>query len=441
MKEKISKKEFKIVFSLGSVFTLRTFSTFMTLPVIVSYGGNLKDSTGFLLGLAIGIYGLTQAVFQIPIGMISDRFGRKKLIMVGLFIFITGSVVSAFSKSIWGLIIGRALQGSGAISSAMIANISDSIRERNRIKMKVTIGINFFFIFILAIIFSPIITYFVGLRGLFFISSIFAIMSMLIVVFFIPDQKLLTELRSQNRFFKISMKNIIKNHRLMKLNFGICFLHILLISDFTVLPLTISSKGFLPIEKNWKLYLIILFLSFMIALIISTVLEKTKKIKQALLVCTILFIFSEIIFMSSFSRFFIFSFGLQIFLIAFNIMETLIQTLAKKEYFLQQKYIAMGMYYSFQCFGIMIGGILGGWLLEYQGIHSVFILCIIVSLIWIFIGLSFYYPEDTEILDLKVKELNNKRYDLNLMKDRITSEDVIQELLLDKKNENLRQNR
>ncbi|QOJ86339.1 MFS transporter [Candidatus Riesia pediculicola] len=383
----MSKKELKIFFSLGSVFALRAFSMFMTLPAIVSYGRNLKGSTDFLLGLAIGIYGLTQAIFQIFIGSMLDRFGKKKLIIFGLFAFVSGSIVSAFSKSIWGLIIGRAFQGSGTISSSMMTTMSDLIDEKNRIKIMIMIGVNFIFIFLLTIIINPIITYFIGMRGIFFISSIFSIVSILIAILLIPEKSSMQS-KSENYFSMSSIKKVIKNHRLMKLNFGICFLYILLMSNFTVLPSILLNKDSFLIDQNWKLYLVILFISFVITLPISMVLEKKKETKQIFSSCIAIFIISEIMFINFVKNFFLLLISLQIFFIVFGIMENLISTLINKEYCFEYKGTAIGIYSIFQCGGSAVGGILGGWFLEIQGIQSVFILFIITSILWFFINLN-----------------------------------------------------
>ncbi|WP_275384515.1 MFS transporter, partial [Xenorhabdus bovienii] len=184
---KMTPLELRATWGLGSVFSLRMLGMFMVLPVLTTYGLELHGATEALIGIAIGIYGLTQAIFQIPFGLLSDKIGRKPLIIGGLFIFVLGSIIAALSDSIWGIIIGRALQGTGAISAAIMALLSDLTREQNRTKAMAFIGISFGITFAFAIVVGPIITHQIGLNGLFSAIAVLAGCGIFITLFAVPN--------------------------------------------------------------------------------------------------------------------------------------------------------------------------------------------------------------------------------------------------------------
>ncbi|MEX9624795.1 MFS transporter, partial [Proteus mirabilis] len=186
---KMTPLERKATWGLGAVFSLRMLGMFMVLPVLTTYGLQLQHATESLIGLAIGIYGLTQAIFQIPFGFFSDKFGRKSMIVFGLIIFIVGSLIAALSDSIYGIIIGRALQGAGAISAAVMALLSDLTREQNRTKAMAFIGISFGITFALALVLGPILTHIFGLQGLFWGIALLAFGGIMITLITVPNSE------------------------------------------------------------------------------------------------------------------------------------------------------------------------------------------------------------------------------------------------------------
>lgn len=272
---KMTPLERKATWGLGTVFSLRMLGMFMVLPVLTTYGLQLQHATESLIGLAIGIYGLTQAVFQIPFGIFSDKFGRKPMIVFGLIIFIVGSLIAALSDNIYGIIIGRALQGAGAISAAVMALLSDLTREQNRTKAMAFIGISFGITFALALVLGPVLTHIFGLHGLFWGIALLAFGGILITLFTVPNSEHHI-LNRESGFVRGSVKKVLFDPQLLKLNTGIFSLHTLLMAAFVALPLVMNSAG-LAKEKHWIVYLVTMLIAFITVLPFIIYAEKNVK--------------------------------------------------------------------------------------------------------------------------------------------------------------------
>ncbi|MGP1953124.1 MAG: MFS transporter [Arsenophonus sp. ET-KM2-MAG3] len=387
---KMTLKELKATFWLGAVFTLRMLGIFMILPVLTSYGKELKGANELLIGLAIGIYGISQAIFQIPFGLMSDKFGRKQLIILGLLIFIIGSIIAAITDSIWGIIIGRALQGAGAISATIMALLSDLISEKNRTKAMAFIGISFGITFSIAIVIGPIITHIFGLHGLFWLISFFAFNGILITVFLVPENRY-SIINNETHFIRNSVQKIINNPQLLKLNLSILCLHALLMANFIILPLIIIDSG-VKINQHWKIYLITLFIAFVTILPFIIYAEKKHRIKQIFLLCISILFISELIFCFSNQKFWLIMIGLQLFFIGFNIMEVLLPSLISKEAPIKYKGTVMAIYSTSQFLGVALGGILGGWFFQLNGAFLVFMVNLILCVFWFFITINMNQP-------------------------------------------------
>ncbi len=387
---KMTPIELRATWGLGSVFSLRMLGMFMVLPILTSYGLYLEGATEFLLGMAIGIYGLSQALFQIPFGLLSDRIGRKPIIVFGLLIFMAGSVLAALSDSIWGIIIGRALQGAGAISAAVMALLSDLTREQNRTKAMAFIGISFGVTFAIALILGPILAHAVGIQGLFWGITLLAGCGILITLFAVPNTKKHT-LNRESAFVKGNLRDVLTNPQLLKLNIGILCLHTLLMSSFVALPLIMTKAGFAP-EQHWKAYLITMLIAFLTVLPFIIYAEKKRQMKQVFLFCIALLSIAEVVLWLSGNNLWIIFIGIQIFFIAFNVMEAILPSLISKEAPAGYKGTAMGIYSTSQFLGVALGGILGGWLYQYQGAATVFIGGLILTVVWFIISLSMQQP-------------------------------------------------
>mgnify|MGYP000176852826 CR=1 FL=1 len=253
--------ERRAVFSLGLLYASRMLGLFMVLPVFMIYGQNLEQSNEVLLGLAMGAYGLSQAIFQIPFGSLSDKYGRKPLILIGLLVFFIGSVLAASSENIYGVILGRFLQGAGAIASVLMALLSDLTSFESRTKAMALIGMSIGISFTAALIIGPLVAASFGLQGIFWLTALFAILGIFCLYFLVPSPLAITKDRN-TRIFKDQIKDVLKNTELIKLDFGIFSLHLCLTALFIAVPITLQKELGMPGEEHWLVYLTVMVFSF-----------------------------------------------------------------------------------------------------------------------------------------------------------------------------------
>lgn len=382
--------ERQATWGLGAVFSLRMLGMFMVLPVLTTYGMALSGASEVLIGIAMGIYGLTQAIFQIPFGLLSDRLGRKPLIVGGLLVFALGSLIAATSNSIWGIILGRALQGSGAIAAAVMALLSDLTREQNRTKAMAFIGISFGITFAIAMVLGPIITHAFGLHALFWGIAFLALCAIVITLLVVPSSST-HHINRESAIVKGGLRKVLTNPALLKLNLGILCLHILLMSSFVVLPQAMQQAG-LPPAEQWKVYLVTMLIAFTTVIPFIIYAEKKRRMKQVFITCIGLFIVAELILWSSHMHLTRIIAGIQIFFIAFNVMEALLPSLISKEAPAGYKGTAMGIYSTSQFIGVALGGGLGGWLFGWLGLHMVFAAAALLALLWLLVATTMRQP-------------------------------------------------
>ena len=363
------------------IMSVRMLGLFMLFPVMSVYAGDYESSTPFLIGMAIGIYGLTQALLQIPFGYLSDRFGRKPILIIGLLIFLIGSVVAANASNIIFVVIGRALQGGGAISAVLMAFLADSISADNRAKANAFVGFQIGVAFMLSLIIGPIITSRIGLSGLFWVIGLLSIIAMLIVLS-LEHSKPINYYRLSFGAFRETL-----SRELIALDFSVFSLHLILASGFIVMPLLIMENQIVSMIDNWQLYLPAVLLSFigMIPLIIIS--EKFKKTKYILLLSIFLLIISQIIFYISNLNFAVFLITLTIFFVAFNTVEAILPSLLSKTASASKRGLAMGIFSTSQFLGTFIGGAIGGLIYDIYDLNSVFLFTIFVAIIWWFMVL------------------------------------------------------
>jgi len=376
---------------------------FMVLPVLTTYGMKLSGASETLIGIAIGIYGLAQAVFQIPFGLLSDRVGRKPLIVFGLVIFCIGSIVAASTESIWGVIIGRALQGSGAIAAAVMALLSDLTREQNRTKAMAFIGISFGITFAIAMVLGPIITHAWGLHALFWAIAVLTILGIIITVAVVPSPATHI-LNRESSMVKGSFGKVLSNAKLLKLNFGILCLHVLLMSSFVVLPQVMEHAGFPPSE-HWRVYLVTMLTSFVAVIPVIIYAEKKRHMKQVFMGCVAVLLLAEIVLWSAGLHLWAVIAGIQLFFLAFNVMEAILPSLISKESPAGYKGTAMGLYSTSQFIGVAIGGSLGGYVYGYAGAGAVFLVCAAIAVVWLVVSSTMTEPPYVSSLRITLSEL------------------------------------
>jgi len=399
----MTPQESRATWGLGTVFSLRMLGMFMVLPVLTTYGMALTGASETLIGIAIGIYGLAQAIFQIPFGLLSDRVGRKPLIVFGLIIFCIGSVVAASTDSIWGVIIGRAMQGSGAIAAAVMALLSDLTREQNRTKAMAFIGISFGVTFAIAMVLGPIITHAWGLHALFWAIALLTLVAIVITLMVVPSPSTHL-LNRESSMVKGSFSKVLSNGKLLKLNFGILCLHILLMSSFVVLPQVMEHAGFPPSE-HWRVYLVTMLVSFVAVIPVIIYAEKKRHMKQVFMGCVAVILLAEIVLWYAGLRLWVVIAGIQLFFLAFNVMEAILPSLISKESPAGYKGTAMGIYSTSQFLGVAIGGSLGGYVYGHAGAGAVFLVCAAVAVVWLFVSSTMSEPPYVSSLRITLSEL------------------------------------
>ena len=402
---KMTPLELRATWGLGTVFSLRMLGMFMVLPVLTTYGMALQGATEGLIGLAIGIYGLAQAIFQIPFGLLSDRVGRKPLIVGGLLVFVLGSIVAATTTSIWGIILGRALQGSGAIAAAVMALLSDLTREQNRTKAMAFIGVSFGVTFAIAMVIGPIVTHLLGLHALFWMIAVLASLGIIITLLVVPSTSEHV-LNRESGMVKDSFSKVLANPKLLKLNAGILFLHILLMSSFVALPGEFEQAGF-PASEHWKVYLVTMLIAFVGVVPFIIIAEVKRKMKLVFVSCVALLLIAELVLWQAGAHFWTLVVGVQLFFFAFNLMEAILPSLISKESPAGYKGTAMGIYSTSQFLGVAIGGSVGGWVFQHVDAQAVFLLGAGIAIVWLLVSLTMQEPPYVSSLRVVIDRTDN----------------------------------
>ncbi len=398
--------EKRATIALASIMSMRMLGLFMIFPVFVLYARDLPNVTPLLVGLAIGIYGLTQGILQIPFGMLSDRIGRKPIIYIGLLIFALGSIVAALSTSITGIIIGRALQGCGAIASTVLALTADITREEHRTKAMAILGITIGMSFVLALIIGPIINRWIGVPGIFWITALFALAGIVVLYRAVPQT--LTSSHRDTTPALTQFKRVLQDSQLLRLDIGIFILHLFLTSMFVVLPIALV-EGNVEVDHHWQIYVSVLIAAIvaMVPLIIYA--EKYRHIKQVFVGAIGLLVLSQIGLSYLYHSITGIVIMLFLFFTAFNLLEATLPSLISKLAPTESKGTAMGVYSSSQFFGAFLGGIGGGWLYQHYSIGAVFAFCTLLAVIWFILAATMQSPTHLSSHLLKVGQMDKEQ--------------------------------
>ena len=399
----LSATERKVAVSLAGVYSTRMLGLFMIVPIFAKIAEGYPDYTPFLAGLAIGIYGLSQAILQIPFGRLSDKIGRKPVIIGGLLIFALGSVLAALSEDLFWVTIGRALQGMGAIASSLMALAADLTREEHRIKVMAFIGMSIGLSFVVAIILGPLFNGLFGISGIFWITAILAMVGMLIILFRVP-----TPVSARfHREAEVELDwvgNVLRDTQLLRVDLGVLILHSVLMASFIALPFMFQHTLALDVSQHWRIYLPILLLSMMAVLPLIILAEKKHKIKQLLIGSILTLVLAEQglrVFGDTLAGL---TFMVLLFFVAFNFLEASLPSLVAKLAPAAHKGTAMGVYSSAQFFGVFIGGAAGGWLLQHFGLESIFWFNTVLILSWLLLAATMRKPRYYGSYLLKVGE-------------------------------------
>jgi predicted MFS family arabinose efflux permease len=369
----------------------------------------MEGSTPSLIGLAIGIYGMSQALLQIPFGLVSDRIGRKKIIVFGLLLFCFGSVIAALSTSIYGIILGRAVQGSGAIAAPVMALLADLTQEVHRTKAMALIGASIGVSFGVAIAAGPIIAGFIGIHGIFWLIAVLSLLAILVIIFLVPQPQQSKKHRDAE-LVSGSFFQVLKKPELLRLNYGIFVLHAILMASFVVVPLLMRDAGLLPAE-HWKVYLPVFVASFAVIIPFVILAEKKRKMKPVFLAAILILVLAELGLMQFSSSLFGIIGFLCLFFSGFNLLEATLPSLISKTAPGDLRGTAMGIYSTCQFLGAGIGGSMGGWCYGEYGAKGVFLFCALAALSWLLLSFSMTPPRYWANLLISLQSVTEQRAD------------------------------
>ncbi|MGZ5093139.1 MAG: MFS transporter [Burkholderiales bacterium] len=413
----MSPLELRASIALAGIFGLRLLGMFVILPVFAIYAERLPGGDNLtLVGIAIGAYGLTQAILQVPFGWWSDRFGRKPVIYVGLSIFALGSLVAAAAPTIYVVIAGRVLQGAGAISAAVMAMAADLTRDEHRTKAMAMIGSTIGLAFALSLIASPWLNNHIGVPGIFAMTALLALVAMLVVWRVVPD---VVEVRGESRVSALrEFGSLLADPQLARLNYGIFVLHAVLMALFIAVPFSLRDAG-LPVGEHWKVYLPVMLGSFVLMLppILSQGRAGRVKLYFAGSVATLLIAHLALPWLAG--GVVPLALFLLLFFTPFNVLEALLPSLTAKLAPAGAKGVAIGLYSSIQFFGTFVGAALGGFAYGRWGLRGIVIADVALLVIWLIVAFGMRIPSTLSTRTYTVPRLTAKEAETLLMRLRL----------------------
>jgi MFS family permease len=376
---------------------------FLILPVFALYAEGLPEVTPLLIGIAIGAYGLTQALLQIPFGMLSDRIGRKPVLIGGLLIFALGSVVAATSETIYGIILGRFLQGSGAIAAVIMALAADLSREQKRLRIMAFIGISIGVAFAIAMVLGPLLNHWIGVPGIFWLTAILALVGILVVIFVVPTPEE-SHMHRDAEADPGQIGKVIREPELLRLDFGILTLHMSLTAMFLAFPLALQQH--VDAAYHQWIYLPVMLLSMFAMVPFVIIAEGRRRMRPVFIGAVAALGLASLLLYSFDTTLTGLLIGLFVFFTAFNLLEATLPSLVAKVAPGERKGTAMGVYSSSQFLGAFFGGALGGWFHTHYGIEGTFLFCAVMGGIWLLVAWGMSDPSYLSNYLLRVGKLD-----------------------------------
>ena len=390
--DKMTPTELRATVSLASIYGLRMLGMFLLLPIFAIYAEKLDGGSNHtLIGVALGAYGLMQVLLQLPFGIASDKYGRKKVIYVGLILFAIGSVVAAVSHDIVMVIVGRSIQGAGAISAVVTALVADSTREEHRTKAMAMIGATIGITFAVSLVAGPLLNQWIGVPGIFWMTGVLSILAIGVVKYAVPDP-LHSQFHSDAQAAPGKIKDVLRNAQLLRLNFGTFCLHGAQMAMFIVVPFALKETSGMSENQHWKVYLPVLVASF--ALMIPAIIyaEKRAKLKPVFIGAVALMLVAQIAFALNIHVFWGIVASLFVYFVAFNILEASLPSLISKMAPAAYKGTAMGVHNTAQSFGMFLGAVMGGYLSHKIGYSAVFVFCAVLMGVWLLLAFGMKTP-------------------------------------------------
>jgi len=387
----MERQEFRAASALAAVFSVRLLGLFMIYPVFAAYAQQFSGATPYLIGEALGVYGLSQGLLQIPFGLLSDRFGRKLMIVIGLVLFAIGSAVAALSTTIGGVIVGRVLQGAGAVGSVILALVADLTAEENRTKAMATVGITIGASFMIAVVAGPILAHLIGVGGIFWLMVGLALVGIAITEFVVPNPRRARIHRDAETVPGL-IGSVLRHRELLRLDIGVFALHAMLTASFLVVPGLLQGTLGISAKNQWMVYFPVLVVSVAVMVPAIIAAEKYRHMKGVFIASVAALVASQVIFYFGAGNSYAVLAALTVFFSGFNVMEASLPSLITKVAPPAAKGTATGIYSSLQFLGIFVGGVVGGWANQAGGIAGVFVLTMVIALIWLLAAATMAQP-------------------------------------------------
>ena len=386
--DRMTPAERRAGMSLAAIFALRMLGLFLILPVFTVFAKTLPDGDNLaMVGLALGAYGATQAIFQIPFGAASDRWGRKPVIVVGLLLFALGSFVAAWAPDMHWIIFGRVLQGAGAISAAVTALAADLTREEHRTKVMAMIGSSIGLVFALSLVGAPLLYGWIGMGGLFVLTGALALAAIVLLYRAVPEAP------PQPKHERPPFSVVLRNPHLLKLNAGIFFLHVLQMSMLVVVPHALVDHGRLAVAQHWQVYLPAVLVSFAVMVPAIIAGERHGRMRPVFIAAVALLVVVQTGFWLAGLSLWSLALWLVLFFIAFNVLEATLPSLVSRTAPAAARGAALGVYNTTQAAGLFVGGALGGAIASHFGDNAVHIAGVGVALVWLLIAAGMQFPQ------------------------------------------------